>query len=172
MRKTIIILIVTLAGCTFFGGHDDLSIQKTNYNGNSLRINGYYYDEGFDYNNILIFYQNGVLLSLICDVSEIDKLKETVNTKSFFNPKTSFRFDWGLFRIVDDSIYYEEWAAYDGYKPAFLHTGYILNDTTFVITSVSSHSKIFDKPKYTQTNTLYRFRQLHCKPDSTNKYIN
>lgn len=172
MRKIIIILIALLAGCTYFGGHDDLSIQKINYNGNSLRIDGYYYDEDDDYKSILIFYQNGILLSLICDTHKIDKLKEKIANKSFFDQRNSYRFDWGLFRIECDSIKFEKWAAYDGYKPAFLHSGYILNDTTFIITSVSSNSKIFDKPKYTKTNTLYRFKQLPRKPDSTNKFIN
>ena len=172
MQKAIIALIAIMAGCTFFGGHDDLSIQKTNYNGNSLRINGYYYDEDINYKNILIFYQNGTLLSLIIDTNKIDKLEEKVIYRSLFDQKNYYRFDWGLFQIEGDSIKYEKWAAYDGYKPAFLHSGYILNDTTFVITSVSSDSKIFDKPKYTKTNTVYRFKYLPRKPDSTNKFIN
>lgn len=167
-------LIVIIAGCTFFGGHDELTIDREKISCNKLRFDGYYIvdDKKDETVSTYILYRNGIIFYVMSinrkEIPELEKKMINMNLDM-----TEFhRYHWGVFQIEGDSIKYEKWAAYDGYKPAFLHSGYILNDTTFVITSVSSDSKIFDKPRYTKTNTVYRFKQLPLKPDSTNNFIN
>lgn len=171
MRKAIITLLTILVGCTFFGGYDELTLQRSqNYRGN-FRINGYYYKIYEHSISTIFFYNNGLLLSVSYEKDKIVEIENKIIEGKIEKDKFNYRFDWGIFQIEGDSIKYEKWAAYDGYKPAFLHSGHILNDTTFVITSVSSNSKIFDESKFTKTNTVYRFKHLPLKPDSTNKYI-
>lgn len=51
--------------------------------------------------------------------------------------------------------------------PVYTKRGSILNDSTFVIKTVSE----FDRKKTLPENTTYHFRQFSPKPDSTNKFI-
>jgi len=81
------VMILTLFSCVKDEFKDDeLSIQRTNYTGNQLRIDGYYYEIGSD--NYLypeyFFYKNGTLIYIggrysrnTIDTEFIDRLKQS-----------------------------------------------------------------------------------------------
>lgn len=81
-----------------------------------------------------------------------------------------FKDYWGIFNIKNDSIVFERWYPSSGGPfPAYLRSGKILNDTTFVITK-SFRSKIGNEEQ--QLNETYHFRKFSPKPDSTNIFVN
>lgn len=156
-----IILVLVLSSCEKVF-QDEFSIQRTDYTGTELRIDGYYYNESFvaPYPNYSIaksfFYRNGIKFG-VCSYD--------TTTMSFDEHCASLaknKLNWYVFKIEGNTITIEGW---DNLTQTFKEYGEILNDTTFRINRIERSGRT-DK-----SNSIYHFKQFAPKPDSTNNFI-
>lgn len=163
----IIAMLLSLSACTKDKYQDDeFSLNRAEYNGNELRIDGYYASKaiGEDYSYLYVFYQNGVLLKPGVAENTDEYIQKFVdgfnhNIKDF----------WGIYQIQDSTIQVEFYKPKmtEG-LPAYIKTGKILNDTTFILTN-EKRSK--DGSESRAISETYHFREYSPKPDSTNTFI-
>jgi len=168
--KMIVILCISilLAGCNRLFPDEELMLQKADYKGNELKINGYFYHFQQQPSGTIVkyLYRNGIILSgyyhSTTDLNEVEI--EMVKEYDLLQKDKS---RWGVFVINGNSIQYSAWStSVGGGLPSFKCLGVIENDTTFRITkSINSNGKEFSE------NKIYHFRQFSPKPDSTNVYI-
>lgn len=149
-----------------------LSMVKTPYTGDELRIDGYYYSNQVftDYNGIAVFYRNGVCMNVFSRIESQDTLS-FIENEILLNEALMSNFrntpnHIGVFQINAKSIEFETWEAGRDII-TFSNYGEILNDTTFLITKQVNN----DSGKSESLNLKYRFRQFSPKPDSTNNFI-
>ena len=166
--------IITLSGnCdSIIGEDDELSIKRRDYTGNELRIDGYYYRIGYkkEINSVIFFYKNGIILDIGGVENSHEEMKQHI-TKNYLKDdfvkrnKTS----WGVFKIENNDINYEQWYAGDRPHKAYIMFGVILNDTTFHIKESWRSGKKEDE--IYKEDRIYHFKQFSPKPDSTNSFI-
>lgn len=150
----------------------ELSMTKTPYIGNELRIDGFYYSNltSADDIGLAVFYRNGVCINVYTRIERADTLSYIENDillnesiiSTFMNTPTNI----GVFQIKTESIEFETWEAGRDII-TFSNYGKILNDTTFLITKQVNN----DSGKSESLNLTYRFKQFSPKPDSTNTFI-
>ena len=119
--------------------------------------------------NSNFFYRDGTLFSG-GDVYEnkLNEYEQKYQDGSFFDSKKDNKLYLGLFNIDTDIIKIEKWyPSSGGGMPVYLHSGEILNDTTFVITQ-SIRPKTGEQK---ELNEVYHFKEFSPKPDSTNTFI-
>ncbi|MDR2909924.1 MAG: hypothetical protein LBV47_00950 [Bacteroidales bacterium] len=175
MKTIILVLTVTVFGilvscCKIFYSDEKLSMKRVDYNGNQLRLDGYYYyyNSNEDYTMISFLYRNGTVLStrayyLSNDLDAIEK-RMIQEHESLRKDKTR----WGVFTIFGSRIGYERWAAPDeGGLTVWRRSGHIENDTTY---SITEEHFSYNNKKY-DVNETWHFKQFDHKPDSTNNYI-
>lgn len=150
---------------------DKLNLQQEQYNGEQLKINGYYFYKTKDNLKVVyFFYNNGILLNaggLKGNHNDVANYlyREFSNNSKYKNIK-SF---WGLFQIENEKIKFEKWYPGEVSK-TFIREGRILNDTTFKITESYQPSKGRFKT-LSKREEIYHFKKFNPKPDSTNKFI-
>ncbi|MBQ3710377.1 MAG: hypothetical protein II887_06715 [Bacteroidales bacterium] len=175
LRLIVILAITTLfslGGCGKWNKDEELTLTRQPYNGNTLRVDGYYYflQNGNVYSSYF-FYRNGVVINgEAADPNSPDPIAfmdEVFSSESFADQIKRRKTRWGLFEIQGDSIVFERWVIAEGGYPVMRFSGNILNDTTFVITRAEypQSGKVF------QQNDLYHFHAFSPKPDSTNVFI-
>jgi len=151
---------------------DELSIDRKEYTGNILRVDGYYYDTfNSSYLSLYCFYRNGILLAAGGVFSSIQEMDDYIN-KEFINSQKykEYKSNWGVFKTEGNSIQFERWYPSEPLLKAYIRAGHILNDTTFVITE-SYRMKKGKKTEVDSESETYHFRQFSPKPDSTNSFI-
>jgi len=164
--KILIISILSMLFMLSCFKKDDVFLKATPYIGNQLKINGYFYQTGFDnviYNSHVL-YTNGVLLNLYGDENTIEEMDEYVRKQFQDSWAAKSKYNWGVFFISDNTIQIHKLEGGYPHKE-FIQEGVILNDMTFKITKVYSGGKIREKDE------VYYFREFSPKPDSTNVYI-
>ncbi len=173
LKLTLFLALVVLfvSSCSKWLENEKLTLQKTPYTGNELRLDGYYYDmEDGKIWSTYFFYRNGILhYGIASDTLDNDLVKYDAWFASEYYSEhlRSGRRRWGVFEIHDDSIVFERWGILEGGDPVLRFSGRILNDTTFIITKCENpHSG-----EFSQENDLYHFRHFSPKPDSTNMFI-
>lgn len=149
-----------------------LSLPKTPYTGNELRIDGYYYSNQVynNYNGVAVFYRDGVCIHVLTHIEGSDTLSY-IETNILLNESLVYRLmntptNIGVFKINAKSIEFETWEAGRDII-TFSNFGEILNDTTFLISKQVNN----DSGKSYSEKLTYRFRQFSPKPDSTNTFI-
>jgi hypothetical protein len=180
LKLIIVICSTLLYSCeslieTLFGKNEELTFVRTNYEGNQLRTDGYYYNWlGKPHNNesrveIIFLYRNGILLKggnpyfRELEIFEVD-----YKSGQFNKSANKYRSFWGLFTIDSTTIQYE--MLHGGPFRAMIDSGKIINDTTFVILKrKSSYGTYGIKEKALQDT--FRLKPFSPKPDSTNIYI-
>lgn len=165
------LFMIIIFGCCKKQLHE-LSMNRTPYTSNELRIDGYYYSSLTSANDIgvAVFYRNGVCIHVYTRIDGQDTLRFVENNillnesliNRFMNTPTSI----GVFQINGESIVFETWEAGRDII-TFSSYGEILNDTTFLITKQINN----DSGKSTTMNLTFRFKQFSPKPDSTNTFI-
>jgi hypothetical protein len=167
MKMKIVIILAMLFNLLNCGKDrdDKLNLIQQDFNGNQLRLDGFYYKEFENTNGGISFdrftlYQNGIIRYL----GSVDSL----NHNQFFS--NNFKGDWGLFEIENDNIKFERWASGGGPFNAYMSEGKILNDSTFHITK-RYRLKNEVKTEIRTRNDIYHFKQFSPKPDSTNNFI-
>jgi hypothetical protein len=150
----------------------ELSMAKTPYTGNELRIDGYYYSNPTTENNIgiAVFYRDGVCMHLFERPESQDTLdfieNEILLNNTLMSRLWSTPSNIGVFQINEKSIEFETWIAGRDIT-TFSHFGEILNGTTFLLTKWTNN----DQGKSYSVNLTYRFKQFSPKPDSTNNFV-
>lgn len=151
---------------------DTLSIQRKDYLGDELKIDGYYYliyGDG-DYITATFFYRNGILLKgnagLVSDIEEL----ENSYVNDYNDAVKDVKSMWGVFKVTENKIFFERWYPSEGALSAYVRSGVILNDTTFHITEVYRMQK-GQKTEISTTDEMYHFKQFSPKPDSTNVFV-
>jgi hypothetical protein len=142
---------------------DELSIKKVPYQGNQLRIDGYFYQSSpsIDWTRVFFFYRNGIVLESYIE-NATGKLEVVTNYS---------KARYGVFENNSNIIRFEKWyPSSGGGLPAYVRSGDILNDTTFIITE-SYRMKNGKKTEVKVRNETYQFKQYSPKPDSTNTFI-
>ncbi len=157
-----------------FWKDDELSIQRTNYIGNQLKINGYYYKK---YNNpemltIYIFYNNGIILHTGdgWEYSKLNEFEQKLQSPDFINKLKGIKYVWGAFKIEQSNIKFERWYPSEAPYSAYVREGEIINDTTFIISETYRNQK-GQKTEVKSVNETYHFKSFNYKPDSTNKFV-
>jgi len=173
----IMILLLILVGvfimffscCNTLAPDENLTLQRTDYIGNELRIDGYYVhyfakgktDADFFFENGTVFRVRGRRIDGISDYSE----KRFLDA-NFIRLNRDTKTNWSVFEINGDDIVIQGWThSSGGGIPIATRRGKILNDTTFVITSIHIHRQT------REINEVYHFRKFSPKPDSTNSFI-
>ncbi|MDR1274711.1 MAG: hypothetical protein LBK12_09200 [Odoribacteraceae bacterium] len=173
--KTILVIGLAIAGAIACGAQgcaqwfpdEKLTIQRTAYTGNELRIDGYYYHFPTVPGGTIIqfFYRNGIRLtgrySGTTNLDSVDMRIPEANS-DLQHDKSG----WGVFLISGNSIWYEKWdTSVGGGLPVTKSFGHVLNDTTFLrMYSIANGKKFID-------NEIWHFRKFSLKPDSTNRWI-
>lgn len=178
MKKIILLLVVlmffamNLLFCSCEKERQELSMAKTPYTSNELRIDGYYYSNltSADDIGVAVFYRDGFCINTWVKPVNSDTLSyienEILLNDAFINKIKSIPTHIGVFQISIKSIVFETWEAGRDII-TFSNFGEILNDTTFLITKqVNNESGVTEAMSLT-----YRFRQFSPKPDSTNIFI-
>jgi len=170
--KNLILLILSMLFAQCTSGDDDLlSLTLTPYNGNQLRIDGYYYQIGYDGKTIFspyFFYKNGILISPEGMGNSLEEMDSYI--KKYYLDCQSYKkdkLDWGVFIVEGNIIKFGRWYPSERPLKAFIREGVILNDTTFQITK----SYRSDSTEQRGKDEMYYFRSFSPKPDSTNVYI-
>jgi len=164
--KTLIILAMLFNLLNCGKDRDDkLNFLQQDFNGNQLRLDGYYYTEMENSEGIIYsryaFYKNGI-------VRDLGSTKN-LNQVNFLNG--NYKFDWGLFIIENEHIKFERWYSNStGPYLAYVRAGKILNDTTFHITETYRLLNE-EKTEFRLIDEIYHFKQFSPKPDSTNNFI-
>lgn len=152
---------------------DPLHLEKKEYTGNQLRIDGYYYQY---YNNkffdIMFFYKNGIIV--VPGGGGRNTIEEMDNyVMNSFIKKNDYKkvmYWWGAFNIEEDNIAFEKWYPSEAPYKAYINEGKILNDTTFRI--IKSYRLVDGvQTKISEMNDEYHFREFSHKPDSTNNFM-
>lgn len=175
MKHLLLVIVILLGSCkkNKFVKDDELSIQRTNYTGNQLRINGYYYQliDGALY-GVYCFYANGVIQHLGdgYKLSELAGFEQLITTKDFNDKSKAVKYFWGVFKIEGNSIQFERWYPSEPPYKAYVRSGTILNDSTFKITE-SYRMQGGQKTEVTSLNETYHFKKFSPKPDSTNAFV-
>ncbi len=150
----------------------ELSLAKTPYTGDELRIDGYYYSNITSLNDlgIAIFYRDGFCIHVFTDIECQDTLSfienEILLNESLISNFINTPSNIGVFKINSEAIEFETWE--DGRDIiTFSNYGEILNDTTFLITKQVNN----DSGKSYSEKMTYYFKQFSPKPDSTSIYI-
>ncbi len=176
MVKTFVLIIVVLVcnSCVpFFQRFDDpLTIKKQSYIGSKLKLDGYYYTMYNDkIQNVSFLYRDGVLYNCGGYIENHSKVAEYIEREFLrSNGYKEISAGWGVFQIKEDSIWIESWFDLDGPEKAYMQSGIILNDTTFVITEIYK-KKRGKKKGLEDRNKVYHFREFYPKPDSTNSFV-
>jgi hypothetical protein len=155
-----IISVFSFMGCDYRYNPNDFTFKRKPYEGNELRVDGYYYRVEQSYKGPFyqwnFFYRNGVIR---LGGSSLDSLHFQKAGLLGDHGKII----WGYFEILGDSIFYENWTP----EGTYIYSGNILNDTTFNITK-TQHSSGKDVRK---ENWLYHFVKYSPKPDSVSRFI-
>jgi hypothetical protein len=161
-------LIICLSCCSILFPDEKLSLERTDYHGNELRTDGYYYyqEENYTHTLVVFLYKNGTILSARSysshDLNDVEK--EMVNSYDKIGKEKTY---WGVFTINGNQIKYERWVAPTESISISKSIGYIENDTTFCITE-----EFFSYNRKTyHTNEVWHFKHFTNKPDSINSYI-
>ncbi len=178
MKFSLILFVIMLFSnsCEKIFSHGELSLSKTPYIGNELRIDGYYYtvsaNSDYLYYHEYFFYKDGMLLVLSGITNSYAEMDDYILT--FYincDDYKDYLKSWGLFHINDGNIKIEHRAPGRPLsKTTYIKEGVILNDTTFLITKIYSMRK-GKKGEIKERNETYHFRQFSPKPDSTNNFI-
>ncbi|HPM11985.1 MAG TPA: hypothetical protein PK734_00680 [Bacteroidales bacterium] len=166
-----IISIITLFSCKKLITYDSFSLEKTEYKGSSLRIDGYYYQKetNNEYCRLECYYSDGVLLHMGGQFTTFEEMDNYVNSV-FIQKKvqTNDKESWGLFIIENNVIKTERYYPTDQFrKPLYIREGHVLNDSTFHI-SVSYRS---NGTEWGTNDETYHFRKYSPKPDSTQTFL-
>ncbi|MDD3738994.1 MAG: hypothetical protein PHP31_06840 [Lentimicrobiaceae bacterium] len=100
----IFVIIIIIPSCQEMITWEEFTLNKTEYVGNQIKINGYYYqewDNGTKFHGIIFLYKNGIVFQ-VGGSGNISELDEYARQSFYFNndvkDKKGF---WGLYLIED-----------------------------------------------------------------------
>ena len=178
MVKKIYFLLIGIILLTSCYKLIDLTMKKTPYFGEELRIDGYYYSNPFydKYADITtmrvaVFYSDGFCIDTQVELPKNQDTLTYIENEVLLNEVYLAKMKReplyiGVFQIMYPDIQFESWQFRSWTVSSF---GVIVNDTTFIInkhwTNFRSYKTLSEYP------VTYRFQQFSPKPDSTNYFV-
>lgn len=163
-----LILLVSLMinNCKDSFQDEKFTLIKRPYNGNELKIDGYYYKyRNENLVSVYIFYSNGISFTTGWDYNKA-KFEEMINSGTLAS--NSNIYNWGLFIIEDKTVEVEHYFTKDDLNSrVYIKSGMILNDTTIHFTKYMRSNGT----EVEAINDTFHFKQFSPKPDSTNRFI-
>jgi hypothetical protein len=166
MLKSILLLVLfSIQSCL---KDDELIMHRIDNDSGKIKLSGYYLESNKFVLTTYFLYQNGVFIEYSSYKPEDSlKIENTMRDAEILAKIKSNKDRWGVYRIEGNKILMEKWYPSDRPLDAFLKTGTILNDSTFLLNTVSEP----DGNKKEVINEVYRLRKFSPKPDSTNMFI-
>ena len=150
---------------------DVLSLNKKDIIFPMLRLDGCFFEPYGAENkcSVIILYRNGVYLHWNdgVEISELNNISNYFNNNELLHKIKNVKFAWGIVKIENNIIKTERWYPSQRPLKAYIKSGIILNDSTFVLNS-SIRSDGSDFETISQT---YYFKKYSPKPDSTNSFV-
>ena len=176
MKNLILYIVITtiflqMTACIKYFKDDELSLERRDYNGDELKIDGYYYQTYGNYLSIYFLYRNGTIMYWGggYSVNEIEQLENEFLNSYYIKSAQDDKTRWGVFQIKEDSIKFEKWYPRFPAGTA-MRSGNILNDTTFII--IETYKMVDgEKTQFKELNEIYHFKKFSPKPDSTQSFI-
>lgn len=159
--------------CEFIIGDDDkFTLNRRDYNGSELKLEGYYFSSSGHLGKIKIhfLFKNGVLLGSneVWEQANIVEVEKEFSDGQYYERIKDNKQYWGVFSINGNKIETQRWFETSGSTlNAYSHTGEIINDTTFRMTEV----KRVDGTEKREIDYLFHFQAFSPKPDSTCPFI-
>jgi hypothetical protein len=173
MNNLIILLLlffcaIIISCCDEMLGDDEkMTLNKVDYTGNYLKLNGYYFRNDISRCEIFIFYRNGVILhGGYPYIAALAVREEEFRNGEFSSFAKKYKISWGAFKIDSNKIEFEMWYGVQPFQ-VFNSSGLILNDTIFIITRLKH---IYGSEDYAKSDTFH-FKQFSPKPDSMNRWV-
>lgn len=154
----------------FFGEDEKLSLERRPLQGNTLRLQGYYYHKYADgaMANAYFLYQDGTALCMGAFPTNQWKAYEGKYADVEIAEKVrNMKFNWGVVQIEGDTIKLERWYPSERPYRTATRVGRILNDSTFVFDKV-----ILSNGKEILKNERYHFKPFASKMDSLCRFLN
>jgi hypothetical protein len=165
-------LVMLISCCSTLFPDEKLTMQREDYKGNELSIDGYYHRQEVTETNsrtmVMFLYRNGIVLS--CgSFSTIDLNCVEEDMPNRYNLLKKNKNGWGIFSINENLIQIEQWveSPSGANLSIYRRSGYIENDATIHFTE----SYYSGRNETKQIDEVWHFKQFDNKPDSTNVYI-
>lgn len=167
-----ILIIILFFCCDKILKDDKLELQRQKIDVGKVKLNGIYFNPYGNENkcSVILLYQNGTFLHWNDGVSldYIDFIENDFMDASKVSKIKKIKFSWGVINVNGDEILLERWYPSEPPLKAFVKSGRIIDDSTFVLESSrrsnTSNSKVI--------SDKYYFRKTSIKPDSSNNFVN
>lgn len=167
MKKIIILLAFCslFQGC--FRGAEELTLERVDYLGSEIKIDGYYYHQDNETFNSFMLFENGVYHGFgETEQPTLENLDALIQDETFYNNIRDLQYTWGVYQVDGNGITIERWLpGTGGPYPTQLLEGDIIDDETIRISGLRG-------TEYEDEVDEFKFRALSPKPDSTNTFIN
>lgn len=172
MYKLIKIFFCATVSSVFWGcNHEpEILMQRFPYEGNELRIDGYYYyqdtlSDNYYRTHVLFLFRNGVMFNPFSywtnDINEVEQRLTMAHEKGWFAKEWE---GWGVFIINGNRLEYEKWSVEGGHTLRYV--GRIKNDTTFHLLQCVDPLR-----GISSMNEICHFKKFSPKPDSIKSFI-
>ena len=165
-------LMMLMSCCSTLYPDEKLTMQREDYKGNELRIDGYYYRQEvtdiYSRTMVMFLYRTGIALS--CgNFSTIDLNYVEEEMPNRYNLLQKHKTGWGIFSINENLIQVEQWVESPSGASVSIYrrSGHIENDATIHF----AESYYSGRNETKQINEVWHFKQFDSKPDSANVYI-
>ncbi len=163
---------VLACSCNKLCKGDPLTLLKVAYNGGQIRTDGYYFGNATsdDLVDIYFLYENGVFFNSGADsLAEAQSATISIDSTNEFSKRVKGA--WGVFQVNGTTVEIERWqSSINGCETTVFERGDVLTDSAFIITYREYRSNgqvgLEETP-----NSLFQFRAIPIKPDSTNPFI-
>jgi hypothetical protein len=146
---------------------EELILNRMDYTGSNLKIDGYYYHEYESGYIAHFFYRNGVIYTTnaMLNIDNLEDLDIQIINRLVKGKTAQFHWFWGTYKIEGDIIRINHWLpGTGGAYPAKLVKGKI---TDSVSLELNWGGDIINNKEL----NYWKFREFSPKPDSTNRFI-
>jgi hypothetical protein len=170
IKLVILVFFLITISCNNLFKDDELNLVKKDFNGNEIRIDGFFYE--LDTSNSMFLYyflfNNGLILGK--GALSLLEINNSVLINEMTNNMKQYKYNWGLYQIESNKIIFEQWVAGTFPLQVYTYEGDIINDTTFLIKEYY-YLKNGQKKNNYQLESTYHFKKFSPKPDSTNSFV-
>jgi len=160
---------VLMISCT----DQTLTLKKSVIPSSVVRLDGFYYSKSDDDQpgyGITFLYRDGTLFH--CGIASEEEFQ---NIGNFVAGEETVRRkekeSWGLYNLIGNQFIMEGWSSsVGGGLPRYRKEGYIMNDSTIVLTRFIGYEGKIPKVQEIAHSYLY-FHAFHPKPDSSNNFL-
>jgi hypothetical protein len=149
---------------------EQLSLQRTRYEGDDIRLDGYWYHWHMysDLQLVYFLYRDGTLLDASCYFGEGEDPEDAIRSAEWQRAVQERRFCWGVFVVDSDRIFLEKWTPpVNGGHGVGRKVGVIFDREHIHVDSVLSPST----GEATELDQDWYFKEFSPKPDHSNPFV-